>query len=146
MSAVALIAVCAIQVDAAASNPVTEAGRRGLGVVLSTGKAVYRQGEPVRMALTVFNHSAEPVHLEFRTSQRYDFVIEDGKGREVWRWSEGRLFTQALGEEILGPETPRRTYETAFDGELAPGTYTVTGLVTAETRRISASLTIALAP
>jgi len=46
---------------------------------------------------TARNTSSQPVTLQFRSGQRYDLVIRDSTGRQVFQWSEGRAFTMALG-------------------------------------------------
>jgi len=56
----------------------------------------------VEMVLTVTNQSQEPVEFTFSSGMHHDFVIER-QGREVWRWSAGRMFTQAVTTETLEP-------------------------------------------
>ena len=36
------------------------------------------------------------------TGQAYDFVVVDSLGREVWRWSSDRIFTQSVRNKLLG--------------------------------------------
>jgi hypothetical protein len=57
-------------------------------------------GDSVHFVFQVTNTSTEPVELHFRTGQSFDFLAMDG-GREVWRWSADRMFTQALRQERL---------------------------------------------
>ncbi|MCL6634459.1 MAG: LysM peptidoglycan-binding domain-containing protein [Peptococcaceae bacterium] len=88
---------------AAAGN---QASRRvgGLLYTLLTDKAVYRRGEEVVITLTKTNVSRGNITLRYRNAQRYDFVARRGQdSREVWRWSRGRSFAQAAGEETLRP-------------------------------------------
>jgi hypothetical protein len=33
--------------------------------------------------------------VKFPTGQTHDIVVLDSTGREVWRWAEGRMFTEA---------------------------------------------------
>ena len=74
-----------------------------LGVSLTTDKAIYAAGESIVIELIVFNRTSESLTFDFRDAQHYDFVIEDTEGNSVWRWAEGRMFVQVLGEETLGP-------------------------------------------
>ena len=108
--------------------------------MLSTDQAVYRPGETIRITFEVFNHTPAPVRFDFTSGQRYDVVIEDDRGGEVWRWSAGRMFTMALGRETLGPAKPRLTYEAEYTAGLEPGRYHIKGLLTDESRRISATI------
>jgi hypothetical protein len=58
----------------------------------------------------VVNHGPRPVTLQFRDSQRYDFLIWNVQGQEVWRCSADQLFTPMLGQEILPPDGGKLTY------------------------------------
>ncbi|WP_101296721.1 BsuPI-related putative proteinase inhibitor [Halegenticoccus soli] len=83
----------------------------------------------VEFALAVENAGDEPVTLSFRDGQRADFAVyEDGV--EVWRWSEGRMFTMALGSETLDPGE-RVSYGGTWE-EPSPGTYTALGTLAAD--------------
>ncbi len=121
----------------------TQAGEaQGLTVTLAADKAVYAPGEPIALTLRVVNGTPKPVRLSFRTGQRFDLVMEDGQGREAWRWSVGRLFAQVLGEETLEPSggefLARGTAERTFPS----GTYTVKGTIPALEGALSASTTV----
>ena len=45
------------------------------------------------------------VKMDFRVvnegSKRHEVVVVDSLGREVWRWSNGRIFTQTLQNKVL---------------------------------------------
>ena len=110
------------------------------GASLSTDQAIYRSGEPIRIIFEVFNYTPTPVRFDFTSGQRYDLVIEDRQGNEVWRWSAGRMFTMALGQETLEPAKPRLTYEAEYTARLEPGRYKIKGLLTDVSRRISATI------
>ena len=112
------------------------------GASLSTDQAIYRSGEPIRITFEVFNYTPTPVRFDFTSGQRYDLIIEDRQGNEVWRWSAGRMFTMALGQETLEPAKPRLTYEADHTARLEPGRYKIKGLLTDVSRRISATVTV----
>jgi hypothetical protein len=66
----------------------------------------------VRLAFNVMNASASKIEIEFPSGQTHDLVVLDESGREVWRWSADRMFTQSLqtkqldaGETIAYDET-----------------------------------------
>jgi hypothetical protein len=101
-----------------------------LKLTLTTDKPAYRVGEPVELVLKVTNRAKQPKVLEFSSSQRYDFEIADSSGAKVWQWSADRMFAQMLGTERLAPGESRE-YRERFSGSLAPGTYRVTGRITA---------------
>lgn len=56
----------------------------------------------VRFALDVANTGDDRLEIHFPSGQTYDFVVLDSIGREVWHWANGRLFTQALQNRMLG--------------------------------------------
>ena len=112
------------------------------GISMSTDKMSYSVGEPITMTLKVFNYTEEDIAFHFNTAQRYDFIIEDEEGNEIWRWSEGRMFAQMLGEKILGPNNPEIIYTAEYKGKLSPGYYKVTGIFVAQEKPIYGSIII----
>ncbi|MCF8010611.1 MAG: LysM peptidoglycan-binding domain-containing protein [Clostridiales bacterium] len=75
----------------------------GLLYVIFTDERTYAAGRNnVIIKLIKCNVSSSNIELRYNTGQRYDFAaLRDG--REIWRWSEGRFFTQEVGREILQP-------------------------------------------
>lgn len=78
----------------------------------------------VRFALHVTNRADKNVELMFPSGQTHEFIVKDAAGKEVWRWSEGRMFTQALQSKLLaGSETT--TYQESWTAGARSGRYTV---------------------
>lgn len=77
------------------------------------------------------NTSDAPVVLEFRSGQRFDFVVQSADGSELWRWSQDRMFTQALGQETIPPRETV-TYEGSWPAQGRTGTFEVVGRITAD--------------
>lgn len=108
--------------SAAAPAPVTTTVGAGDSVMHAT--LLVRDGSPRELVLAVTNTGRKLTELRFPDGQTHDFIVRDAADREVWRWSAGRLFTQALrtrpierGETVEFSERLRAT-------GLA-GTYTV---------------------
>jgi hypothetical protein len=62
--------------------------------------------DAVEFSLTITNGSTEPVEVTYQSGCHADFAVRDrgsDEEREVWRWSNGRMFTQALETEALAP-------------------------------------------
>ena len=78
----------------------------------------------VRFALQVKNVGHKHVELTFPTGQRYDFAVLDASGREVWRWSAGRMFTQGLQNRLLGTGESMHA-DATWSAATTPGRYTV---------------------
>lgn len=66
----------------------------------------------VRFVLRVANQGHKQVEIAFPNGQAYDFVVLDPVGREVWRWSRGRLFTQVIQDKLLSAGDDMRLAET----------------------------------
>jgi hypothetical protein len=92
----------------------------------------------------VVNHSQQPVTLQFRDSQRYDFLIRNAQGQEVWHWSANQMFAQLLGQEILAPNGGALTYRVIVRATLRRGSYTVTAVVPAIDTQMSARLEVTI--
>jgi Intracellular proteinase inhibitor len=113
-------------------------------LLLTASKAVYAEGEPVELTLQVVNRSPRPVTLQFRDSQRYDFLIQNAQGQEVWRWSANQMFAQILGQETLSSDGGKLTYRIVARATLMRGSYAVTGVVPAIDAQMSARLEVTI--
>ena len=114
----------------------------GFGARLATDQPVYRPAQPILITFEVFNHTPAPVRFDFTSGQRFDVVIENDEGSEVWRWSAGKMFTMAMGQETLGPGNPRLIYETEYADRLEPGRYQIIGVLTDVRRQTSATISV----
>ncbi|MEN6372563.1 MAG: BsuPI-related putative proteinase inhibitor [Armatimonadota bacterium] len=96
---------------------------------VKTDKQSYSLGEPIKMTFVVENPTQRNIVLKFSSSQIYDIWAEKDS-KEVWRWSRGKFFTQALTSITLKPGE-RRTFQetwnqTSNDGQqVSPGAYSV---------------------
>ncbi|HVZ49128.1 MAG TPA: BsuPI-related putative proteinase inhibitor [Gemmatimonadaceae bacterium] len=55
----------------------------------------------VRFAFSVTNAGGGKVEMNFPSGKTHDVVVLDSLGRQVWRWSDGRMFTQLLQNKVL---------------------------------------------
>ncbi|MBN9655012.1 hypothetical protein J0K78_12100 [Halobacillus sp. GSS1] len=70
---------------------------------------------------TIHNVTEEPVTLPFRSGQRYEYYIRDGKGQLIDTYSKGKMFTQEVTEKVIDPG---ETYtEKITLSPLPPGSY-----------------------
>lgn len=114
----------------------------GFGATLYTDRPAYRVGETIHLTFDAFNHTQSAVVLDFTSGQRCDFVIEGEEGDEVWRWSEGRMFTAEVGKVTLSPANPRLICEADYEINLAPGRYWLTGMLTDSAELASATVAV----
>jgi hypothetical protein len=118
-------------------------------VTVSCDKQEYMHGEagvatvvplPPKLTatLTATNVSDKPQVLEFRSGQRFDFVIRDAQGNAVKRWSEGMSFMMMIDTVSLAPKE-ELSFSNALTGglllgeigkPLPPGDYTLEGILT----------------
>jgi hypothetical protein len=81
----------------------------------------------IHFVLGVTNVGKKHVELTFRSGQSYDFVVVDSIGREVWRWSNGRMFTQGVQNKQLSTGDSMRAKETWASPQ--PGRYTAIAIL-----------------
>ena len=123
-------------------NTTSEEDNMIYGISMMTNKMNYSVGEPIIMTLKIFNYTEEDVVFHFNNSQRYDFIIEDEEGNEIWRWSKDRMFAMMLGEEILEPTNTEVIYTAEYKDRLSPGYYKITGVFIAQEKPMSGSIII----
>lgn len=93
-------------------------------------------GEAIDFAFRVTNNESRKLELVFPSGQTHELVVTDSVGREVWRWSDGRMFTQSLQNRIL-ESSATMTWEATWKPEgarLAPGTYVATASLLSENK------------
>ena len=135
LCAAALVFACAPRPHAAESSTVDAAKTATAATPVKKQKPdtlhpvaaalAVRAQDGVRFALTVTTRGAKNVELMFPSGQTHDFVVLDAAGKEAWRWSESRMFTQAMQSRMLavGEST---TYEESWTPPTgATGRYTV---------------------
>jgi Intracellular proteinase inhibitor len=93
--------------DAHASVPSAQkTAERPLADTSLAASAKVSVGSTVKLALQVTNLANHSVEVNFPSGQTHEFVILDALGSEVWRWSTGHMFTQALqNREVDANET-----------------------------------------
>ncbi|RJQ06907.1 MAG: hypothetical protein C4551_07675 [Bacillota bacterium] len=129
LAAVALTAVVSgVAVAAPAKKP---AGEPGTPQAALEYRLWQDQRDPYRLHFQVVNPTQKHIPLVFPTGQSFDLTVYR-KGVEKWRWSEGRMFTQAVREVSLAPggslsyvidlpATLARLYRADATFEAAPG-------------------------
>jgi hypothetical protein len=85
-------------------------------------------------ALELTNGEDKLAEVRFANGRTHEFIVLDEQNREVWRWSAGRLFTQALQtKQLQRGEAIRYTanWDTA-----APGRYRVVASLNSNTYKL----------
>ncbi len=134
--AVLVLAICCL------FSEYVQAETKRLKVVLIADKVIYTPGEPILFTLKVMNDASKPISLSFPTAQRFDLLMQNQQGREVWRWSAGRWFAQMLGEEVLKPSGGELLYHATVERTFPHGVYTVQAIVPALGSHMSATINL----
>src|SRR5688572_14178373 len=87
-------------------------------------------GDEVKFSFHVTNSSSKRVELRFPSGQTHDVVVLDPQGREIWRWSRGRMFTQSMQNKVLAA-SDTLTFTETWRPEHA-GTYTAVASLLSE--------------
>jgi hypothetical protein len=87
----------------------------------------------VEFALRVTNNTSGKFEFLFPSGQTHDFVVVDTAGREVWRWSEGRMFTQAMQNRILDADGAL-VIDAAWRSPIPPGRYVAIATLLSENK------------
>lgn len=77
--------------------------------------------DEVQFNFDVTNAGARKVEVLFNDGRTHDIVVIDSVGREVWRWSEGRMFTQTVQSKVLRASDTLSFAESWTDAK--PGSY-----------------------
>ncbi len=86
--------------------------------------------------MTITNQGDKYI-LEFNTAQHYDFVINNKDGKEFYRYSNDKVFSQELSSIVLNRNEKLTYEEVTFSPtnqipNLPPGEYNLIGQVTAK--------------
>jgi Intracellular proteinase inhibitor len=99
------------------------AQRASAGVPITLNLRVTPGVDNVSFELVANNASDKRHELRFADGQEVDFVVRDARGRDVWTWSDGRLFTQPMRTHLL-EQRESRDYEATWQESLPRGTFT----------------------
>jgi hypothetical protein len=113
-----------------ASSRSSVSEQQGFSVTLKVQPATTGQEGSFSLTLEVRNVSGEPRDFVLPSAQVFEFVAFEAKGPEVWRWSEGMVFAQALQPLSLEPGEGRVFKAALPAAGLSPGRYLIQGYFT----------------
>ena len=82
--------------------PAPTGGRRSMDGKLLPSLNVVKVGDQVRFSFNVVNAGKRRLEVKFPSGQTHDIVVLDSAGKELWRWAEGRMFTEARQYRAIG--------------------------------------------
>ncbi|MCK0472675.1 BsuPI-related putative proteinase inhibitor [Halalkalibacter sp. APA_J-10(15)] len=84
---------------------------------------VDQRDDELDVTMTVTNHQENESNLDFSSGQKYEITLRDESGEEVYRYSEGKMFTMAIVIETVSPgESLSFTEKVSLEG-LEEGEY-----------------------
>jgi hypothetical protein len=92
----------------------------------------------LKVQLIAINKGKDKYILEFNSAQHYDFIISTVTGKEIYRASKDKVYTQQLSSIVLNRKEKIVYEETLFSPtnkvlNLKPGEYKLKGVITAKT-------------
>jgi hypothetical protein len=82
-------------------------------------------GDIMRFELSLTNEGEEKAFIQFPSGQQFEIVVRNQDNQEVYRYSDGKMFTMAL---VMREVEPKETLVWKDEWkETRPGVYTVTG-------------------
>jgi hypothetical protein len=87
-----------------------------------------QDADKLRFTLSVKNNTTKMLELRFPDGQTHDFVVKDFAGKEVWRWSQGRMFTSAMRSETLKGKG-ETAFEESWDTNGQHGSFTAVAIL-----------------
>ena len=112
-------------------------------VDLKTNTDTVARDEPLAVSVLLLNNTGELVEVNFRSGLKYDLVLTRF-GREQWRLSDGRAYTQAIISEEL-EDRDYLLFTNLIQPELRRGQYELTAEInTTDEIRKSEPITITI--
>jgi hypothetical protein len=91
----------------------------------------------LKVKMIALNEGKDKYILEFNSAQHYDFTITKMDGKEIYRWSENKSFSQQASSIVLNRNEKAVYEEPLFSPgsqvtALPPGEYKLKGLITSK--------------
>jgi len=99
--------------------------------------------DELRFQLSVANNTRKMIELRFPNGQTHEFVVIDADGNEVWRWSDGRMFTQSLQNKLVKARDTA-VYASTWDAEKMHGRFTAIATLMSDNHPIEQRVEFAL--
>lgn len=131
LAAAAVLVVCGPRANISA---VSSRAMQHANGEISANVRVDADASSQRMTFTLALHNGtgRAIDVEFPSGKTHEFVVLDAAGREVWRWSDGKLFTQLMQSRMVGANEAL-TFDARWNAPLAAGRYTVVAVLLSST-------------
>lgn len=102
-----------------------------LKLTLNLEKYTLSPDEDIEARLILKNTGEKTRELEFNSSQKYDFILENEQGEIVKKWSEGKMFAQVITRLDLEPGATEYFEDEISIDNLQSGSYYLYGIIPA---------------
>ena len=83
------------------------------------------------------------LELRFPGGQTHDFIVKDFAGKEVWRWSSGRMFTTVMRATTIKGKG-ETTYVESWNPKGQHGTFTAIAILKSDNFPVESSVQFVL--
>ena len=102
--------------------------------ILNLDKNSVEAGEEITANILVHNFSNQEITLNYSSGQLYDLFLLS-KEKEIWRWSEGKMFTMALvSKDLASGDQLSYSEKIPIPYDLKSGEYIITGEIATRER------------
>ncbi|UTR11170.1 BsuPI-related putative proteinase inhibitor [Evansella sp. LMS18] len=70
---------------------------------LTFNTVVQEEGDTLLVTMEITNDTEETKRVDFSSGQQFDVLVKDESGNRIYHYAEGKMFTQALITEEVGP-------------------------------------------
>jgi hypothetical protein len=123
LAAAALILACGPHAGHTDAAPPADPDALAVNDGSVAASTAVRVGNGVRFTLRVTNLHDRALELRFPTAETHEFIVRDSAGRELWRSTQGKLYTQTLQNHLLGSHATL-SYDDRWDGGGLSGRFT----------------------
>ncbi len=89
----------------------------------------------VQFELGVRNNTTRMMELTFPSGRTHEFIVQDASGKEVWRWSKSRMFTQGVQNKLLKSKQIA-TFSEQWDAAELKGKFTAIAILPSDNHPI----------
>ncbi len=100
-------------------------------------------GNMVEFKLDVRNNTSKMVELTFPSGKTHEFIVQDESGKEVWRWSKSRMFTQGMQNKLVKSKDIA-VFSERWNAEKLTGKFTAIALLPSDNHPVEERVTFEL--
>ena len=100
-------------------------------------------GDKIRFSLNIRNNTSKMLELRFPSGQTHDFVVKDFAGKEIWRWSSGRMFTSVMRATTIKGKS-QTSYAESWSTRGQHGSFTAVAILKSDNYPVESSVQFVL--